>query len=103
MKFAVLSLPLFLTISFILFLGFHLTSRGIRVLSWEFLTQPPREGMKEGGFFPCFVGTLYLSLVSFLFSVPVGVGAGAAVTEGGICGESGGASIGFNLGAGFGD
>jgi len=81
LKFAVLSLPLFLMISFILFLGFHLTSRGIRVLSWEFLTQPPREGMKEGGIFPCIVGTLYLSLVSFLFSVPVGVGAGIYLAE----------------------
>ena len=67
-RFAVLSLPLIFTIGFILFLGIYLTSKGIGVLSWEFLTRPPRNGMKEGGIFPCIVGTVYLSFISFLFS-----------------------------------
>ncbi|HEX30308.1 TPA: phosphate ABC transporter permease PstA [Candidatus Poribacteria bacterium] len=70
-----------LTIGFTLFLGFYLVSHGIGVLSWQFLTRPPREGMKEGGIFPCIIGTLYLALISFLFSAPVGVGAGIYLSE----------------------
>ncbi|MCD6508571.1 phosphate ABC transporter permease PstA [Candidatus Poribacteria bacterium] len=79
--FAILSLPLILTIGFTLFLGFYLVSHGIGVLSWQFLTRPPREGMKEGGIFPCIIGTLYLALISLLFSAPVGVGAGIYLSE----------------------
>lgn len=80
-RFAVLSLPLILTIGFILFLGGYLTSKGIGVLDWEFLTRPPKNGMKEGGIFPCIVGTVYISFISFLFSVPVGVAAGIYLGE----------------------
>jgi len=80
-KFAALSVPLILTVGFTLFLGFYLVSHGIGVLSWEFLTRPPKEGMKEGGIFPCIVGTLYLALISFLFSALIGVGAGIYLSE----------------------
>lgn len=80
-RFAILSLPLIFTIVFILFLGLYLTSKGIGVLSWEFLTKPPRNGMKEGGIFPCIIGTIYLSFIAFLFSVPVGVAAGIYLGE----------------------
>lgn len=80
-RFAILSLPLILTVGFILFVGFYMISQGIGVLSWEFFTQPPRNGMKEGGIFPCIVGTAYLGLVSFLFSVPFGVASGIYLAE----------------------
>jgi phosphate transport system permease protein len=80
-RFAILSIPLFLTILFIIFLGIYLISQGISVFSWEFLTRPPREGMKEGGIFPAIVGTAYLGLISFLFSVPIGVAAAIYLSE----------------------
>lgn len=80
-RFAALSLPLIFTIGFILFLGVYLTSKGIGVLNWEFLTRPPRNGMKEGGIFPCIAGTVYISFISFLLSVPIGVAAGIYLGE----------------------
>lgn len=80
-RYALLSLPLIITVAFIIFLGAYLVSKGIGVMSWEFLTRPPREGMKEGGIFPCIVGTIYLALISFLFSVPIGIGAGIYLGE----------------------
>ncbi|MEO0068869.1 MAG: phosphate ABC transporter permease PstA [candidate division WOR-3 bacterium] len=71
--FLVLALPLFLFIAFIGYMVFYLFSNGINVLSWEFLTQPPTKGMTAGGIMPCIIGTLYITFISLIFSVPMGV------------------------------
>ena len=47
--------------------------KGIGVISWEFLTAMPEEGMTKGGIFPAIVGTFYLVLGSMIFAFPVGV------------------------------
>ena len=41
---------------------FYVIYKGIGAISWEFLTQPPRNGMKEGGIMPAIVGTLILTI-----------------------------------------
>ena len=46
---------------------------GWKSLSWEFLTQFPREGMTEGGIFPAIVGTLLMTLIMTVAAVPFGV------------------------------
>jgi phosphate transport system permease protein len=48
-------------------------SKGIKTISWEFLTQPPREGMTKGGIFPAILGTLVVSLITVIFAVPLGM------------------------------
>ena len=53
-------------------LGFIIYN-GIGVISWEFLTAAPTEGMTSGGIFPAIVGTLCLVAGSVLFAFPVGV------------------------------
>ena len=53
-------------------LGF-LVARGYSALSWEFFTEPPRNGMTEGGILTPLVGTLQLIIVSMAFAFPVGV------------------------------
>ena len=50
-----------------------IASRGGSVLSWEFLTQMPRMGMRAGGIFPAIVGTFYLVVGTLIFSLPIGV------------------------------
>ncbi len=55
--------------------------RGIGVISWEFLTQAPEEGMTQGGIFPAIVGTFYLVIGSMLVSFPIGVMSGIYLTE----------------------
>ena len=43
------------TVLVLLFLGvilFDIFSKGIGVISWKFLSQPPQQGMTEGGIFP---------------------------------------------------
>ena len=42
-------------------------------LTWEFLVEVPKRGMREGGIWPAFVGTLYLVGLSLLVAAPIGV------------------------------
>lgn len=55
--------------------------KGIGVISWEFISEMPKNGMTEGGIFPAIVGTLCLVLVSMVFAFPVGVLAAIYMTE----------------------
>lgn len=47
--------------------------RGIQVISWDFLTQVPRNAMTEGGVAPIILGTFYLTLGSMIIAVPLGL------------------------------
>jgi phosphate transport system permease protein len=59
-----------------------LLSRGLeKALSWEFLSQMPREAMTEGGIFPAIVGTLLLTAVSMAVALPLGVLAAIYLNE----------------------
>lgn len=53
-------------------LGFIIYN-GISVISWEFLTTGPTDGMSKGGVFPAIVGTLLLVIGSMAFAFPLGV------------------------------
>lgn len=50
-------------------------------LSWEFLTEPPRNMMSEGGIWPCLVGTFFLSLGSLVIALPLGVASAVYLHE----------------------
>lgn len=54
---------------------------GIGALNWEFLTQAPRNGMKEGGIMPAILGTLILTLGTALVSMPVSILAAIYLAE----------------------
>lgn len=60
---------------------YDITSKGIGVISWEFLTQMPRAGMKEGGIFPAIVGTFYVTVLAALLAVPLGVATAIYLNE----------------------
>jgi phosphate transport system permease protein len=53
-------------------LGF-IIYRGVGVLSWEFLTTAPTDGMTSGGIFPAIVGTLCLIAGSSIVAFPLGI------------------------------
>lgn len=46
---------------------------GYKSLSWEFLTQPPTDGMTAGGIFPAIFGMVFSLLIMLIAVVPVGV------------------------------
>lgn len=51
----------------------YLAIEGLPVISWSFLTEPPKNMMTEGGIFPCIIGTAILSLGSLIIAFPLGV------------------------------
>jgi phosphate transport system permease protein len=55
--------------------------KGAPALNWEFLSTAPSNGMKAGGILPAIVGTLYLTLGTAVFSIPLGVAAGIYIAE----------------------
>ena len=65
---------LFWILGFIIYNGFS-------VISWEFLTTAPTDGMTAGGIFPAIVGTLCLVAGSMLFAFPLGVMSGIYTNE----------------------
>ena len=61
---------------------FLITTNGISVVNWEFLSQLPKPvGEMGGGISNAIFGTLWLILLSFIFSVPLGVFAGIFLSE----------------------
>lgn len=67
-------LPIFLIVGYIVW-------QGLPAISWEFITEFPRDGMREGGILPAIVGTFYLTLGTAIFSVPLGIGAAIYLSE----------------------
>ena len=61
-------------------LGF-IVWNGISVISWEFLSQAPTDGMTGGGIFPAIVGTCCLILGSMVIAFPLGVMSAIYTTE----------------------
>jgi phosphate transport system permease protein len=59
-------LPIILTILYII-------KNGFSAISWEFITQSPRNGMRQGGIFPAIVGTIILIIGTMVFSLPLGI------------------------------
>jgi phosphate transport system permease protein len=80
-QFFALGIPLALFVAFIIYMFVYLFSNGLGVISWRFLTQPPTNGMTEGGIWPCIVGTVLVTFVSLFFSVPIGVGSAIYLSE----------------------
>ncbi len=54
---------------------------GYGIISWEFLFQPPKDGMEAGGILPCIFGTIAITLFMILMALPLGVGAAIYLVE----------------------
>ncbi len=74
----------FSVIIVILILGiiiFDITIKGAGVISWRFLVDMPKEGMTKGGIFPAIIGTIFVTVITTLFSLPLGVSAAIYLSE----------------------
>jgi phosphate transport system permease protein len=54
---------------------------GSKVLSWEFISSMPSDGMTKGGILPAIVGTFCLIGGSMIFAFPIGVMSGIYISE----------------------
>ncbi len=51
----------------------YIVLHGWEAISWEFLTEPPRDSMTKGGIMPAIVGTFYLTLGAISVALPLGI------------------------------
>lgn len=60
---------------------FVIFKNGLPAIRWEFLSQMPRSGMREGGILPAIVGTFCLVIGAVLFALPLGLFAAIYLSE----------------------
>ena len=81
MIFSVIKSLSFLVILFLLILLGYIFTNGFSALSWEFITEMPRNEMTEGGIYPAIIGTAYLMIGSSVISIPIGIITAIYLTE----------------------
>ena len=79
--FGIFTLLSYLVVVILFFILGFIIIQGGKVISWDFLTEAPAEGMTAGGIFPAIIGTLYLVLGSSLISFPIGIMSGIYMNE----------------------
>jgi len=55
--------------------------KGLPAITWKFIFDIPRQGMRAGGIFPAIVGTLYLVSGAIIFALPIGLLAAVYLSE----------------------
>lgn len=56
-------------------------SKGLGVINWTFLSSMPENGMTEGGIFPAIIGTMFVTLITAVLAVPLGMGCAIFLNE----------------------
>lgn len=79
--FAAITLMALLTVIPIVAVVIYIFLQGLPAVSLEFLTDFPREGMRAGGILPAIIGTIYLTVGTAIFSVPLGIAAAIYLSE----------------------
>jgi phosphate transport system permease protein len=79
--FSLITLIAVLTVAPIIATVIYILIQGAPAISWEFLTGFPREGMRAGGILPAIIGTIYLTIGTAIFSVPLGIAAAIYLSE----------------------
>lgn len=79
--FMVLRFCLYTVLAILLLFLYDIGKKGGGALSLEFLTQPPRRGMTEGGIFPAIMGTFLVTMVTAILAVPLGMFAAIYLNE----------------------
>ncbi len=70
---ALTGLAALLVVAMLAFILWDVVRGGAALITWEFLTAAPSEGMTAGGIFPAIYGTAALTLVMTVAVMPVGV------------------------------
>jgi len=79
--FGFLSLTALITVLPIFGIVLYILIKGLPAISWTFLTAFPTDGVKQGGILPAIIGTVYLTIGTAIFSVPLGIGAAIYLSE----------------------
>ena len=79
--FGLVTLMMAMTVLPIIAVVVFILVQGGPAISWGFLSGFPSDGMRQGGILPAIIGTLYLTLGTAVFSVPLGVAAAIYLSE----------------------
>jgi phosphate transport system permease protein len=79
--FTAITLMAVLTVIPIVAVVVYIFLQGLPAISAEFLVGFPREGMRAGGILPAIIGTIYLTIGTAIFSVPLGIAAAIYLSE----------------------
>ncbi len=79
--FGILRLCVFMVLSALFVILFDIFSKGHQSVSWEFISAMPRKGMTEGGIFPAIVGTFFVTVITAVLSIPMGMGCAVYLHE----------------------
>lgn len=71
---AIVVIPIILVILYVVW-------QGLPMLSWAFLTEPPRNGMTEGGIMPALLGTIILTFGTAIVSFPLSIATAIYLAE----------------------
>ena len=71
--FVILGIAALLVVAPIILTILYIIINGISAVNWQFISQSPRDGMRQGGILPAIIGTIVLILGSMLFSLPLGI------------------------------
>jgi phosphate transport system permease protein len=71
---AIVVIPIILVILYVVW-------QGLPMLSWTFLTEPPRNGMTEGGIMPALLGTIILTFGTAIVSFPLSIATAIYLAE----------------------
>ena len=81
LAFALLLLAAIIVIAPVIWIIGVMVKEGAGAMSWQFLTDIPRRGMREGGIGPAIIGTVLLVLGTMVISWPLGVLAAIYLAE----------------------
>ena len=79
--FNILRLCVVVVILILIIILYDITTKGIGVINWKFLTSMPRNGMTEGGILPAIIGTFLVTVITALLSIPLGMGCAIYLNE----------------------
>lgn len=72
--FGILRLCLLLVLGVLAMILYDIFTKGGGIISWKFITEMPRKGMTEGGIWPAIVGTFFVTGITAILSIPLGMG-----------------------------
>jgi len=79
--FSLLTVSAVLVILILVAIILYIAASGSGSISWGFLVNFPTDGMTRGGIFPAIVGTILVTFITTLFSIPLGVSAAIYLSE----------------------
>ncbi|OGD33269.1 MAG: phosphate ABC transporter, permease protein PstA [Candidatus Aminicenantes bacterium RBG_19FT_COMBO_58_17] len=79
--FMLLRFCLYTVLAILLLFLYDIGKKGGGAISWEFLSQPPRRGMTQGGIFPAIMGTFLVTIVTAVLAIPLGMFAAIYLNE----------------------